>query len=51
MEEVTEVTSAFRDGDPTFDARRDTVYEMDMPSYGHVPEPDRRSLARWLLTR
>ena len=42
---------AFQDADPSFGARRDIVYDMEMPSYGHVPEPDRRSLARWLLTR
>ena len=43
--------AAFRVADPSFDARRAEVYEMDMPSYDHVPESERRSVARWLLTR
>ena len=42
---------AFRDADPSFEARRDEVYDMEMPSYDHVPDADRRSLARWLLSR
>jgi mono/diheme cytochrome c family protein len=43
--------AAFAREDPTFDARRETVYEMEMPAYAHVPESDRRNLARWLLSR
>jgi mono/diheme cytochrome c family protein len=43
--------AAFAREDPTFDARRETVYEMEMPAYAHVPESDRRTLARWLLSR
>jgi mono/diheme cytochrome c family protein len=43
--------AAFRDSNPSFDARRDEEYEMEMPAYDHVPESDRRVLARWLLSR
>ncbi len=41
----------FRTANPDFDQRRDTKYELEMPEFGHVPEQDRRLLARWLLTR
>jgi mono/diheme cytochrome c family protein len=43
--------AAFIESNPAFDQRRDTVYEIEMPAYDHVPEDDRRLLARWLLTR
>lgn len=43
--------AAFREANPEFEDRRATVFDIEMPSFEHVPVEERRLLARWLLTR
>ena len=41
----------FRSENPDFDERRETEYDMEMPSYEAASEEQRALLARWLMTR
>jgi len=43
--------AVFREANPDFEDRRETVYDVEMPSFEHTAVEDRRLLARWLLTR
>jgi cytochrome c551/c552 len=41
----------FRESNPDFEDRRDTVFELEMPASDHLSDDQRKLLARWLLTR
>lgn len=50
MVRYLEDPTAYRESDASFQADR-TQYDTDMPAFDYVSEDDRRTLARWLLSR